>query len=89
MDETLYARCLLLHEFAMTYMGDFVWSEFFKMYDAGIPLSTLVALGFASPTDSGAEAVHDTWLELCRILGVDPGADYESIAEMEQIGNLG
>ncbi len=88
MDETLHSRCQLLYEFEGACKGDYVWSTFFEMYDVGIPLSMLVALEFATPSDSGVAAIQDTWRELCRILGLDPEGEYESFDEMERLGDL-
>lgn len=53
--------------------------EFTAYNDLGIPLSQAVTYGLATLTDEGKRVVDETWFNLCSLLDIDPGLEYETL----------
>lgn len=88
MDSRLYSKCRVINEVWERYHNDKMWSPFFLIYDIGIPLARLIVLEAAEPNERGVESINETWLELCRIIMVDPEGDYDLLDEMLVIGAI-
>ena len=88
MDSRLFSKCVILTDVFMRYGNDPMWQPFFSVYDVGVPLAKFVVNEWATPTAEGIEFIEEAWLDLCRLIMVDPEGEYEMLDEMIQIGAI-
>ncbi len=64
------------------------WNNFFNNNDMGFPFSFLYSMGFCEHSNDPKqrqiveEAVAETWLDFCTMLGLDPTADWQTAEHM-------
>ena len=88
MDSKLYSKCEIISEMYDAAHNDPAWSQFFFVYDIGIPLARVVAVDCAEPTEEGVDFLNETWYGLCHMMGIDPDGEYESLNDMIEIGAI-
>lgn len=86
MDSRLYSKCIILNEVKVRYEHDPMWEPFFRIFDVALPLARLVVLQCAEATDTGEQFINEAWLDLCKIVMVDPDGEYDFLDEMLVIG---
>ena len=86
MDKTPFSdKCRLLATLWFLYRDQEVdnnWRGFFSYADVGLPLAYMVDEGLAIITDEGEGMVTDTWEVLCKMMDIDPTAQYDTIQNM-------
>lgn len=88
MDNRLFSKCSMIAQVEHRYGNDPMWQPFFTVYDIAVPLSKLILLQCAEPTDEGTVCIEEAWLDLCRIVMVDPEGEYDLLDEMLAIGAI-
>ena len=77
-------RCEILGNIWLFYSEDAkrdaTWSEFFDIYDIGLPLAYFVTTGIASVKRGKESYVNDAWNDMCDIINVDKFAKYQDLA---------
>ena len=58
------------------------WSEFFKVYDIGLPLAYLSSEGFAVRTTKGETSIEQVWEALLYLLDIEGDSGFESLVEL-------
>ena len=58
------------------------WSEFFKVYDIGLPLAYLSSEGFAVQTAKGETSIEQVWEDLLYLLDIETESRIESLLEL-------
>ena len=88
MDSKLYSKCEILFDLSMKYGNDPMWKPYFDVYDVGVPLARFIVMDWATPTESGIECIEEAWVDLCRLIMVDPEGEYEMLDDMVAIGAI-
>lgn len=79
-------RCEILGELWLYYREDAakndVWSQFFTVYDIGLPLAYMHWQDLATVISADGEAsVSAAWDSFCRIIDIDIEDDYDSLGD--------
>ena len=62
--------------------------DMFEENDIGIPYSFLVASGITIMMEESSQYIKDSWINVCKYLGVDPYGKYEDINNILDISIL-
>lgn len=86
MDKTPFSdKCGVLSTLWFFYRDeetDANWKNFFEYADIGLPLAYMIDEGLATITDEGEKMVTDTWEVLCKMMNIDPTAQYNTLKDM-------
>lgn len=55
------------------------WSQYFDVYDIGLPLAYMIWSDIATATEGSEMYVEEAWEDLCAIINVDPDGEYTDL----------
>ena len=69
-------KCELIEEFTTRAKQAGVYKDFIEYNDLGIPLATCVVAELADIKNDAKEIIDETYLQMCKVLEVDPDKEY-------------
>ena len=76
----------LVAEFTELENSNEAYREFFEYNDLGVPLAYAFNLNQIVFTDAGKKVIHETYVEMCKLLKADPNKEYDSLDELAGSG---
>ena len=85
MATTFENKCAILSDLWLNYKDNEELQDFVEYNDLGLPLAYLIHTDLVSVNESGIPYVDETFNLLCKGLGVDLDAEYESLNELMEL----
>lgn len=85
MATTFENKCAILSDLWLNYKDNEELQDFVEYNDLGLPLAYLIHTELVSVNESGISYVDETFNLLCKGLGVDLDAEYESLNELMEL----
>jgi len=82
MSTSFLTKCKILSELSVESSWNTDLNDFAKYHDVGLPMAFMIDQDLIELKDGAESYIEETWVDLCKVLQVDPEAEYESADDM-------